>query len=65
VDGPEGRKKISGFDSVVISLGSVPNDGVGNAVKYKVPETYVIGDAAKPREVMQAVCEGEEIALKI
>jgi hypothetical protein len=34
-------------------------------LKGKVPEVYVIGDASKPREVMEAVLEGEEIALKI
>jgi hypothetical protein len=30
-----------------------------------VPEIYVVGDASKPREVMEAVFEAEEVGLKI
>jgi hypothetical protein len=34
-------------------------------LKGKVAEVYVVGDASKPREVMEALLEGEEVALKI
>jgi 2,4-dienoyl-CoA reductase-like NADH-dependent reductase (Old Yellow Enzyme family)/thioredoxin reductase len=65
VEDPQGSKKLEGFDSMVIALGSVPNDELVESLKGKVPEVYVVGDALKAREVMEAVLEGEEIALKI
>jgi 2,4-dienoyl-CoA reductase-like NADH-dependent reductase (Old Yellow Enzyme family)/thioredoxin reductase len=65
VEDPQGTKKLGGFDSIVIALGSMPNNALVESLKGKVPEVYVIGDASKPREVMEAVFEGEEIALKI
>ena len=65
VEDPQGTKRLGGFDSIVIALGSIPNDELIESLKGKVPEVYVVGDASKPREVMEAVLEGEEIALKI
>lgn len=65
VEDPQGTRKLPVFDSVVISLGSKANDELVPGLKGKVPEVYVVGDASKPREVMEAVLEGEEIALKI
>jgi len=65
VEDPQGTKKLEGFDSVVLALGSIPDDALVESLKGKVPEVYVIGDASKPREVMEAVLEGEEVALKI
>ncbi len=65
VEDPQGKKRLGGFDSIVIALGSIPNDELVESLKGKVPEVYVVGDASKPREVMEAVLEGEEIALKI
>jgi hypothetical protein len=46
-------------------LGFVPNDGLVESLKKKVPAVYVVGDASKPREVMEALIEAEEVALKI
>jgi hypothetical protein len=65
VEDPQGIRKLEGFDSMVISLGSIPNNELVESLKGKVPEVYVVGDASKPREVMEAVLEGEEVALKI
>ena len=65
VEDPQGTKKLEGFDSMVIALGSVPNDELVESLKGKVPEAFIIGDASKPREIMEAVLEGEEVALKI
>ena len=65
VEGPKGTKRLSGFDSIVIALGSMPNNELVESLKGKVAEIYVVGDASKPREVMEAVLEGEEVALKI
>jgi len=65
VENPQGMKKLEGFDSIVIALGSAPNDELVESLRRKVSEVYVVGDASKPREVMEALVEGEEIALKI
>ncbi len=65
VEDPQGTRKLPVFDSVVISLGSKANDELVQGLKGKVPEVYVVGDASKPREVMEALLEGEELALKI
>jgi 2,4-dienoyl-CoA reductase-like NADH-dependent reductase (Old Yellow Enzyme family)/thioredoxin reductase len=65
VEDPQGTRKLDGFDSIVLALGWSPNDEMVESLKGKVPEVYVIGDASKPREVMEAVLEGEEVALKI
>jgi NADPH-dependent 2,4-dienoyl-CoA reductase/sulfur reductase-like enzyme len=65
VEDPQGTKKLEGFDSVVLALGSISDDGLAESLKGKVSEVYVIGDASKPREVMEAVLEGEEVAFKI
>jgi len=42
-----------------------PNDHLVKYLAGKIPELYIVGDASKPREVMEAVCEAEEVALKI
>ncbi len=65
VEGPQGTRKLTGFDSVVISMGSVSDAGLTEGLKKKVPQVLVIGDAAKPREVMEAVLEAEEAAIRI
>jgi 2,4-dienoyl-CoA reductase-like NADH-dependent reductase (Old Yellow Enzyme family)/thioredoxin reductase len=65
VEDSRGTRKLEGFDSMVLALGSTPNDELLASLKGKIPEVYVVGDAAKPREVMEALLEAEEIALKI
>ena len=65
VEDPQGTRKLEGFDSIVTVLGSTPDDELVEFLKKKVSEVYVVGDASKPREVMEALFEGEEIALKI
>jgi len=65
VEDPQGIRKLDGFDSIVLALGWSPNDEMVESFKGKVPEVYVVGDASKPREVMEALFEGEEVALKI
>jgi 2,4-dienoyl-CoA reductase-like NADH-dependent reductase (Old Yellow Enzyme family)/thioredoxin reductase len=61
----QGIKKLEGFDNIVMALGSTPNNKLVDSIKDKVSEFHVIGDASKPREVMEALLEGEETALKI
>lgn len=65
VEDPQGKRKLEGFDSIVIALGSIPNNELFEELKGEVSEVYIVGDANKPREVMEALLEGEETALKI
>ncbi len=65
VKDPQGTRRLDGFDSIVISLGTTPNDDLAESLKGKVPEIYVVGDASKAGEVMEALSAGEEVALKI
>ncbi|KPK91189.1 MAG: hypothetical protein AMJ94_07685, partial [Deltaproteobacteria bacterium SM23_61] len=65
VEDPQGTRKLTGFDSVVISMGSVSHPGPVEGVKKKVSQVVVIGDAANPREVMEALLEAEEAATQL
>jgi len=65
VEDPQGTRKLSGFDSVVISMGSVSDAGLAEGVKKRVSQVLVVGDAEKPREVMEALLEAEEAAIRI
>ena len=65
VEDSSGTRKIDGFDTIVLAVGSKPDDRVVKSLKGKVAELHVIGDASEPREALEAVYEGEEIALKI
>ena len=65
IEDASGVKKIDGFDTIVLAVGSIPDDRLAKSLEGEVPEVYVVGDASKPREILEAVYEGEEIAVKI
>jgi 2,4-dienoyl-CoA reductase-like NADH-dependent reductase (Old Yellow Enzyme family)/thioredoxin reductase len=65
VEDSGGRRKLEGFDSVVAAVAAKPNNELASSLKGKVAEIFVIGDAARPREVLEALLEAEETALKI
>jgi 2,4-dienoyl-CoA reductase-like NADH-dependent reductase (Old Yellow Enzyme family)/thioredoxin reductase len=65
IEGASGTRKIEGFDTIVLALGSKPDDRIAEDLAGKVPALYVIGDASEPREALEAIYEGEEIAIKI
>jgi 2,4-dienoyl-CoA reductase-like NADH-dependent reductase (Old Yellow Enzyme family)/thioredoxin reductase len=65
VENSSGIRKIEGFDTTVLAVGSKSDDSIAKDLEGKVPALYVIGDASKPREALEAVYEGEEIANKI
>jgi 2,4-dienoyl-CoA reductase-like NADH-dependent reductase (Old Yellow Enzyme family)/thioredoxin reductase len=45
-------------DTVVLALGYTPVRDLADALKGKVPELYIIGDAREPRNMMNAVHDG-------
>ena len=66
IEEASGVSKLSDFDSIILAMGSEkPNDAVYKALEGKVSELHVIGDAVRPREIIDAVYEGEEIAIKL
>jgi len=65
VEDASGARKLDGFDTIVLAMGSTPNDGLYTRLEGKVSELYLIGDAVKPREIMDAVYEAEDVAIKI
>ncbi len=65
VEDASGVRRIDGFDTIVLAVGSIPDNRLARSLEGKVPELYVIGDAAQPRQILEAVYEGEEIAAKI
>jgi 2,4-dienoyl-CoA reductase-like NADH-dependent reductase (Old Yellow Enzyme family)/thioredoxin reductase len=65
VEDASGVRRLNGYDTIVLALGSTPNDGIYRSLEGKVSELYLIGDALEPREVVEAVFEAEEVASKI
>ena len=65
VEDPKGTRRLGGFDAIVIAMGLIPDHELAELLKERVPEVHIVGDASKPREVMEALLEGEEAALKI
>ena len=66
VEDASGTRRLEGFDTIVTAVGGEsPNDSVYQNLKGKVKELYVIGDAAQPREIIDAVYDGVEVAGKV
>ena len=66
IEDASGTRKLDDFDTIVLAMGAEkPNDTVYKNLEGKVSELHVIGDARKPREIVDAVYEGEEIAIKL
>jgi 2,4-dienoyl-CoA reductase-like NADH-dependent reductase (Old Yellow Enzyme family)/thioredoxin reductase len=64
-EGPQGRDRLGGFDAIVIAMGRIPYRPLAESLKGRVPEIFIVGDACAPREVMEALLEGEEAAIRI
>jgi 2,4-dienoyl-CoA reductase (NADPH2) len=52
-------------DTVILAVGTKPNDGLYDELVGKVPEVCKIGDCAKPRKAIDATHEAADLALKI
>jgi 2,4-dienoyl-CoA reductase-like NADH-dependent reductase (Old Yellow Enzyme family)/thioredoxin reductase len=66
VEDDSGTRKLDNFDSIILALGAEkPNDTVYKDLEGKISELYVIGDAHQPREIIDAVFEGQKIAIKL
>jgi len=65
VEDKRGERWIGGFDSIVLAAGWKSDQGLLTALQGKVAELFVIGDAVKPRETLEAVYEAEQLAVTI
>ncbi|MCL4440886.1 MAG: FAD-dependent oxidoreductase, partial [Firmicutes bacterium] len=57
--------KIIPADTIVLAAGSRSQNGLSSSLDGKVPELYVVGDAAKPRKALDGIREGFEVGCKI
>ena len=69
-DGVVGEKngqtiRLTGFDTVITAMGVRSVNPLEEKLKGSVPELYVIGDAASPREAIDAIEEGARIGASI
>ena len=62
---PEGEITLSGYDMVILAVGSQPYNPLEKELLGKVPEVHVIGDAKEARRIQDAVAEGAELAIKL
>ncbi|OCA84995.1 FAD-dependent oxidoreductase [Pseudobacillus wudalianchiensis] len=59
------KETIENWDSVILSLGRIPNVELYNSIKHLVPEIYQIGDCLAPRTLEEATHEGLMTSLQI
>lgn len=58
----EGIQILLPADTVVLAIGAKANNSLANELEGKVKELRVIGDAAKPRKLTEAIREGFDLA---
>jgi len=58
------REELLPADSIVIATGSKSENALAS-IKDLAPEIYVIGDAKKPRNALEAIKEGFLVGLKV
>lgn len=59
------KETLSGFDTVVLAVGSRPNEVLAEQLEGAGIVYYVIGDASKPRRITQAVFEAMRVAHEV
>jgi NAD(H)-dependent 7beta-hydroxy-3-oxo-delta4-cholenoic acid oxidoreductase len=56
---------LGGLDLIIVACGSKSADVLSEKLQDKVSELYVIGDAKQPRNALEAIAEGAEVARAI
>jgi pyruvate/2-oxoglutarate dehydrogenase complex dihydrolipoamide dehydrogenase (E3) component len=59
------EESIRGVSSVILAMGAKSVDGISKAIKDRVAEVYVIGDAKEPRDALEAIHEAYDLACTI
>jgi pyruvate/2-oxoglutarate dehydrogenase complex dihydrolipoamide dehydrogenase (E3) component len=60
-----GQTRTVNADSVVLAVGFKANTGLWEALKDKVPGLHLIGDAARPNRILEAIRAGWNLACDI
>ncbi len=61
----DGKEFFFEGDTVVLAVGMVANGVLGQELEGKVKELHVVGDAAQPRKIIDAVYDGAQVGRKI
>jgi len=61
----EGKQRLIAGDTVIFALGLKPDNNLKNTLNGLAPELYEIGDCIKPRQIIDAVREGAQVARTI
>lgn len=64
VSSPEGNNLIPA-DTIVTAVGAIPNDDMADELKRNFTNVHVIGDAAGPRKIADAIREGHDTGRSI
>ncbi len=59
------QQMVDGFRSIVLALGSKPNDDLAEELKGVVKELYVVGDAKQVGRIVDATAQAADVALRI
>ena len=62
---PSGELKLSGYDMVILAIGSKAYNPLEEDLKGKVRSIHLIGDAVKPRRIVDAVEEAARLAIRL
>jgi len=65
IEDKSGQVKELKADSVVVSVGSIPENSLYDVLKDKVKEIYTIGDAKEPGNIGEALRSATEVVVKI
>ncbi|MEW6715468.1 MAG: FAD-dependent oxidoreductase [Nitrospirota bacterium] len=65
IEDKSGRVKELEADSVIVSVGSIPENFLYEALKDKVKEIYAVGDAKEPGNIGAALRSATEVGVKI
>ncbi len=61
----EAERLVLPADTVVVAVGAVPENEIYNQLQGKVEQLYLVGDAAAPRKLTEAIREGFDAARQI
>ena len=59
------KERLSGFETIVMAVGSTPDNQLYGPVKEMIPEVYLVGDANKPGKILEALTDAIEVAQRI
>ena len=59
------QEELTGIETVVLALGVRADDGLVGELRDRVPELFVIGDAARTGNALEAIAAGAEIGRQL